>query len=49
MKFQTNPENDFSEIHIHVRFHSFDAKAQQEVLGLMGINLCGDAKMISRC
>lgn len=39
MKFQTNPENDFSEIHIHVRFHSFDAKAQQEALGLMGINL----------
>ncbi len=39
MKFQTNPDNDFSEIHIHVRFHSFDAKAQQEALGLMGINL----------
>ncbi len=39
MKFQTNPNDDFSEIHIHVRFHSFDAKAQQEALGLMGINL----------
>ncbi len=39
MKFQTNPKEDFSEIHIHVRFHSFDAKAQQEALGLMGINL----------
>jgi len=39
MKFQTNPKDDFSEIHIHVRFHSFDAKAQQEALGLMGINL----------
>ena len=39
MKFQTNPKENFSEIHIHVRFHSFDAKAQQEALGLMGINL----------
>ena len=39
IKFQTNSKNDFSEIHIHVRFHLFEAKAQQEALGLMGLNL----------
>tara|TARA_B100001057_G_scaffold121580_1_gene120340 strand:+ start:1706 stop:3151 length:1446 start_codon:yes stop_codon:yes gene_type:complete len=39
IRFQTNPNDNFSEIHIHVRFHSFDAKNQQEALGLMGINL----------
>ena len=30
VKFQTDPNEDFSEIHIHVRFHNFEAKAQQE-------------------
>jgi len=39
IKFQTDPKDDFSEIHIHVRFHNFEAKAQQEALGLMGLNL----------
>ena len=39
IKFQTNSKDDFSEIHIHVRFHLFEAKAQQEALGLMGLNL----------
>ena len=39
IKFQTDPNQAFSEIHIHVRFHQFDAKAQQEALGLMGLNL----------
>ena len=39
IKFQTNPKDDFSEVHIHVRFHNFEAKAQQETLGLMGLNL----------
>ena len=39
LKFQTNPKESYSEIHIHVRFHQFDAKAQQEALGLMGLNL----------
>jgi hypothetical protein len=39
IKFQTNPKEAFSEIHIHVRFHLFEAKAQQEALGLMGLNL----------
>ena len=39
IKFQTNSKESYSEVHIHVRFHSFDAKAQQEALGLMGLNL----------
>lgn len=39
LKFQTNSKEPYSEVHIHVRFHSFDAKAQQEALGLMGLNL----------
>ena len=39
IKFQTNPKEAFSEIHIHVRFHLFEAKSQQEALGLMGLNL----------
>ena len=34
IRFQTNPNDNFSEIHIHVRFHSFDAKNQQEALDL---------------
>ena len=39
IKFQTNSKDDFSQIHIHVRFHNFEAKSQQETLGLMGLNL----------
>ena len=39
IKFQTDPKAKFSEIHIHVRFHLFEAKSQQEALGLMGLNL----------
>jgi len=39
IKFQTDPKQDYSEIHIHVRFHNFEAKTQQEALGVMGLNL----------
>jgi len=39
LKFQTDATQDYSEILIHVRFNLFDAKAQQEALGLMGLNL----------
>jgi hypothetical protein len=31
--------NDYSEIQMHIRFHLIDAKAQQEALGIMGVNL----------
>ena len=39
IKFQTDSSQDFSEILIHVRFNLFEARAQQEALGLMGLNL----------
>ncbi len=39
IKFQTESKAEYSEIKLHVRFHLPDAKAQQEILGLMGVNL----------
>ena len=39
IKFQTESISKYSEIKLHVRFHLPEAKAQQEILGLMGVNL----------
>ena len=39
IKFQTESSSEYSEIKLHVRFHLPEAKAQQEILGLMGVNL----------
>ena len=39
IKFQTESKTEYSEIKLHVRFHLPEAKAQQEILGLMGVNL----------
>jgi hypothetical protein len=39
IKFQTDSKQDYSEIQMHIRFHLNDAKSQQEVLGIMGVNL----------
>ena len=39
IKFQTDSKAEYSEIKLHVRFHLPEAKAQQEILGLMGVNL----------
>tara|TARA_B100000963_G_scaffold98426_1_gene85011 strand:+ start:3632 stop:5056 length:1425 start_codon:yes stop_codon:yes gene_type:complete len=39
IKFQTESKVKYSEIKLHVRFHLPEAKAQQEILGLMGVNL----------
>ena len=39
IKFQTESSSKYSEIKLHVRFHLPEAKAQQEILGLMGVNL----------
>ena len=39
IRFQTNPKEDYSEITLHVRFHQSEARLQQEVLGLIGVNL----------
>ena len=39
IRFQTHPEEDFSEIIIHVQFHENNAGLQQISLGTMGTNL----------
>ncbi len=39
IKFQTDSSQKYSEIQMHIRFHLNDAKSQQEVLGIMGVNL----------
>ena len=39
IKFQTDPNDDYSEIKLHLRFHQNEAKLQQESLGIMGVNL----------
>lgn len=39
IRFQTQPDEDFSEITLHVRFHQTEARLQQEVIGVLGVNL----------
>ncbi len=39
IKFQTAPDEPYSMISIHVRFHEIVARSQQESLGYMGVNL----------
>ncbi|MBA3986777.1 MAG: TonB-dependent receptor [Flavobacteriales bacterium] len=39
IKFQIEPDEDYNEIIIHVRFHENDAKLQQLTLGDLGVNL----------
>ena len=39
IRFQTSPNDEYSEISLHVRFKQNEAKLQQEVLGIMGVNL----------
>ena len=39
IKFQVDPNEDYNEIMLHVRFHETDARMQQETLGIMGVNL----------
>ena len=39
IKFQVDPNEDYNEIMLHVRFHETDARMQQETLGTMGVNL----------
>ena len=39
IKFQTDPNDNYSEIKIHLRFKQNEAKLQQESLGTMGVNL----------
>jgi hypothetical protein len=39
IRYQTKPEEDYSEIILHIRFHENDAVAQQITLGILGVNL----------
>lgn len=39
IRFQTSPEEDYSEIILHVRFKENDARLQQITLGTLGVNL----------
>lgn len=39
IRFQTKPQEDYSEILIHVQFHENNAALQQITLGTMGVNL----------
>lgn len=39
IRFQASPDQEYSEITLHVRFHQTEARLQQEVLGNVGVNL----------
>lgn len=39
IRFQTTPDEDYSEIILHVRFKENDARLQQITLGTLGVNL----------
>lgn len=39
LRFQTQPYGEYNEIIIHIRFHQNEARAQQETLGTLGVNL----------
>ena len=39
IRFQLEPDQEYNEIVLHVRFHQTEARLQQETLGKMGVNL----------
>ena len=39
IKFQVEPDEDYNEIILHIRFKETDARLQQETLGILGVNL----------
>ncbi|VXB98374.1 Nicotinate-nucleotide adenylyltransferase [Flavobacterium sp. 9AF] len=39
IKFQVEPDEEYNEIILHIRFKETDAKLQQETLGILGVNL----------
>jgi len=39
IKYQTDPNEDLSDIILHIRFHETDAVQQQQTLGNLGVNL----------
>jgi len=39
IRYQIEPDEDYNEIIIHIRFKETDARLQQETLGILGVNL----------
>ena len=39
VRYQVEPDEDYNEIILHIRFKENDAKLQQETLGILGVNL----------
>jgi hypothetical protein len=39
IKYQIDPEEEYNEIILHIRFKETDARLQQETLGILGVNL----------
>jgi hypothetical protein len=39
IRYQVDPEEDYNEISLHIRFHENDARLQQYTLGILGVNL----------
>lgn len=39
IKYQIEPDEDYNEITLHIRFKENDSKLQQETLGILGVNL----------
>ncbi|WP_347068981.1 TonB-dependent receptor [Flavobacterium sp. WV_118_3] len=39
IKYQLDPEEDYNEIILHIRFKESDSRLQQETLGILGVNL----------
>ena len=39
IKFQVEPDEEYNEITLHIRFKETDARLQQETLGTLGVNL----------
>ncbi len=39
IRFQTDPDEDYSEILLHIRFKETEAVLQQQTLGVLGVNL----------
>lgn len=39
IKYQVDPNEDYNEISLHIRFHENDAGLQQNTLGILGVNL----------
>ena len=39
IKYQIEPDEDYNEIILHIRFKEIDSRLQQETLGILGVNL----------